>query len=215
MINKVRNFHAANGSCITALELISRVMSRLRGAVIGARCGSKAIRIGPRTHIRGLSSISIGDGFDAADGLWLEAVTRAAGESYAPRIVIGKNVNISRWTHIAAVNYIEIGSGVLIGSKVLITDNHHGSYSGDRQSAPGLPPAMRPLASRGPVIIGPNAWIGDGVVIMPGCKVGQGSIIGANSVVTTDIPEFTIAVGVPARCIEKYDFVASKWTKVT
>jgi lipopolysaccharide O-acetyltransferase len=73
----------------------------------------------------------------------------------------------------------------------------------------------RPLISKGPVIIGPNSWIGDGAVITPGCTVGQGSIIGANSVVTTDIPEFTVAAGIPARCIKKFDFALEKWTSVT
>ncbi len=99
---------------------------------------------------------------------------------------------------------IEIGDGVLIGSKVLITDHNHGQYRKGTWNS-SIPPALRPLDQDKPVIIGKNVWVGDGVVIAPGATIGEGSVIGANSVVTGAIPPCTIAAGVPARCLSQYD----------
>ncbi len=214
MFKTIRNLHSTSGPCIAFSHLCARLMSRLRGAVIGSRCGSMNIHIGPHAYLRGLSCIRIGAGFETAEGLWLEALTFFNDRSYTPKIVIGERVHISRWSHIAAVNHVEIGPDALIGSNVLITDHSHGSYSGAMQSDPRIVPMQRDLVSKGPVIVGRSAWIGDGVVITPGCTIGEGSIIGANSVVTANIPQFTIAAGVPARCIKTFDFDAKIWTPI-
>jgi acetyltransferase-like isoleucine patch superfamily enzyme len=56
--------------------------------------------------------------------------------------------------------------------------------------------------STGPVILGEDVWLGAGVIILGGIRIGKGSIIGAGSVVTRDIPEYSIAVGVPARVVK-------------
>lgn len=214
MFKTIRNLRSTSGLYIALSHSCARLMSRLRGAVIGSRCGSMNIHIGPRAYLRGLSCIRIGASFETAEGLWLEALTFFDGQVYTPKIVIGDRVHVSRYAHIAAVNYIEIGPDVLIGSNVLITDHNHGSYKGPHQSNPSIAPMKRHLMSDGPVVIGPNAWIGDHVVITPGCTIGEGAIIGANSVVTTNIPQFTIAAGVPARCIKTFDFDAKVWTTI-
>jgi acetyltransferase-like isoleucine patch superfamily enzyme len=211
MLEKVMKFYRANGSYITALEMRSRVMSKLIGAFIGSRTGSTRAHIGPRAFIRGLSCIIIGEGFESAEGLWLEAVTSFNKKRYTPKIVIGDNVHISSWSHITAVNYVEIGNDALIGSKVLISDHAHGTYSGKMQSDPRIPPMKRDLVSGGPVIVGPNVWIGDGVVVLPGCIIGEGSIVGANSVVTSNIPPFTIVAGSPARILKRFDINTMDW----
>jgi len=211
MIRTILALHKSSGIYVATSHLWLRLMSRLRGAVIGSHCGSRSLSIGPRSYIRGLSCIRIGPGFETAEGLWLEALTSFAGKDYAPRIVIGDRVHISRWSHIAAINSIDIGSDVLIGSNVLISDHSHGSYRGIVHSDPTIAPMNRGLSSNGPVTIGRNVWIGDHAVITPGCSVGEGSIIGANSVVTNDIPPFTIAVGSPAQCIKVFDFSVREW----
>lgn len=65
-----------------------------------------------------------------------------------------------------------------------------------------MPPIKRQLNSKGETIIGNKVWLGDNVVVLSGVKIGNNSIIGANSVVTKDIPSFSIAVGSPAKVIK-------------
>ena len=162
--------------------------------------------------LRGLSHIQIGENFFSRRGLWLEAITEYCGETFAPQIRIGANVCISSWSHIAAVNSVEIGSDVLIGSKVMIADHNHGFYGTQAHSSPRVPPAFREL-SRGRVAIGNKVWIGDGVVVAPESEIGEGSIIGANAFVKGVIPAFTVAVGTPAKPIKRYDFDLEEWVK--
>jgi lipopolysaccharide O-acetyltransferase len=128
-------------------------------------------------------------------------------------IAIGSNVQINDYVHIAAISNITIGNNVLIASKVFITDHNHGEYGmNNYHDSPDMMPILRPLRSR-PVIIEDNVWIGETVSILPGVKIGQGSVIGAQSVVTKDIPPNSVAIGAPARVIKQYDFESGKWQK--
>lgn len=117
-----------------------------------------------------------------------------------PVIKIGNNVILGDYIHITAVNSIEISDGVLTGKFVTITDNSHGRLNNieELQQTPG----SREVYSKGPVIIKKNVWIGDKVTILPGVIIGDGAIIGANAVVTKDVPPFTIVGGNPAKIIK-------------
>jgi lipopolysaccharide O-acetyltransferase len=185
----------------------------IRNYLIARKLHVKKIRIGPRAHLRGLSSVSMGEGFTAGDGLWLEAIMRHNEQNFTPRIVIGKHVRVSHSVHIAATNLVEIGDHVLMGSKVMITDHNHGQYSREH-SSPDTAPALRLLDHDRRVFIGRNVWLGDGVVVTPGATIGDGCVIGANSVVVGRIPPFTIAAGAPARPHKVYDFDNNRWSKV-
>lgn len=66
-----------------------------------------------------------------------------------------------------------------------------------------IPPKNRIIVSKGPVIIEDNVWIGDKATILPNVRIGFGSIIAANSVVTRDIPPFSIVAGAPARVVKR------------
>ncbi len=140
--------------------------------------------------------ISIGNNFRAERGLRLEAFP-SSGESSL--IVVGNNVSISYDCHIGASNYLCIGNGVLIGSKVFITDHSHGEISGE---ALKLPPVLREIVSKGAVIIEDNVWIGESVAILPNVTIGKNAIIGANSVVTKSIPPNCVACGNPAKVVK-------------
>jgi acetyltransferase-like isoleucine patch superfamily enzyme len=121
-------------------------------------------------------------------------------QTFSPEIIIGDNCSIGAQSHITAINKIVIGNNVLTGPRVLITDNAHGN-SVDENEKLDIPPYKRELISNGSVIIEDNVWIGEGSMIMPNVYIGKGSIIAANSVVTKDIPPYSIAAGVPAKVI--------------
>ena len=149
-------------------------------------------------YLRNPRYVEIGHGFLAGPGLRIEAWDSYHGNQYSPRIVLGDNVIFNWNVHIGAIQNIEIGDGVLVGSHVLITDHSHGHLSLADQHTPAR---LRPLVSAGPVIIENNVWIGEGVCIMGGVCIGTNAVVGANAVVTHDVPAGEIVGGVPARRI--------------
>ena len=121
-------------------------------------------------------------------------------QQFSPQIAIGENCCIGERSHITAIDKIIIGNYVLTGPGVLITDNAHGDST---KSSMDIFPIFRSLYSKGPVIIEDNVWIGEGAMIMPNVRIGKGSIIAANSVVTSDVPPYSITAGIPARVIKQ------------
>jgi lipopolysaccharide O-acetyltransferase len=211
--SRILRFIQINGVYIFLTELRRRAAVQFRRLMLRRVLRCPTIYLGPNCHLRGLSYIQLGKNFSAAGELWMEAIHEHNGTFYNPSIIIGDDVAISRWSHIAAAHSVQIGNGVLIGSKVIIIDHNHGTYRG-KGSDPTLAPYQRSLSSDLSVVVGDNVWIGDGVVIGPGSVIGEGSIIGANSFVTGFIPPFCIAVGSPARPTKTYDFTLQKWVPV-
>ena len=137
-----------------------------------------------------------GNDVTIGQGVQLTAWDRYLDQRFQPEIVIGDGCAIGDGAHITAIDRIELGKHVLTGKYVLITDNAHG------EADPALleiAPNKRPLASKGPVIIEDNVWIGEKASILSGVRIGRGAIVGANAVVTRDVPAGTMALGVPAR----------------
>lgn len=115
-------------------------------------------------------------------------------------ITIGDNCMIGAYNHITAINKITIGDGLLTGKWVTITDNSHGETD---YASLCIPPTKRPMTSKGPVTIGNNVWIGDKATILAGVTIGDGAVIAANSVVTKDVPAYSVVAGVPAKLIKE------------
>jgi acetyltransferase-like isoleucine patch superfamily enzyme len=114
---------------------------------------------------------------------------------YKNKIRIGKNTWIGQGCFIHGAGGVRIGNSVGIGPMVkIITSNHSDSVDLDI-------PIMSNELVFNEVVIEDNCDIGVNTTILPGVKIGKGSIIGAGSVVTKDVPVFTIAAGVPARII--------------
>jgi acetyltransferase-like isoleucine patch superfamily enzyme len=104
------------------------------------------------------------------------------------RINVGADVSIAPYVHIWGAGGVEIGDRVMIGTHTSISSVTH-----DHADA-----AMWTTVVLKPVVIADDVWIGSNAVIMPGVTVGRGAVIGAGAVVTKNVPEFSIAVGVPA-----------------
>lgn len=150
-------------------------------------------------YLNGAEYISIGDSCSFDKRLRMDAFDKYGTQSFVPSIIIGSNVSIQMDCHIGAINNIRIGNNVLMASKVYITDHFHGSVTAEELC---IAPVKRKLFSKGPVIIGDNVWIGEGVVIMPGVEIGNNCIIGANAVVTRSFPKDSVIGGNPARLIK-------------
>jgi len=112
-----------------------------------------------------------------------------------PVVRIGDRCLIGRGSGIVGHLAIDIGDDVWTGQYVYITDQNHG------YDDPRLPISKQSQPER-PVTIGDGSWLGHGTVVLPGARIGRHVVIGANSVVTGDIPDYAIAVGAPARVIK-------------
>ncbi|WP_225429960.1 DapH/DapD/GlmU-related protein [Deinococcus detaillensis] len=132
--------------------------------------------------------------------------------TFIPRIEFGDNVTLNDNIHIGCARSVTIGNNVLMASNIFISDHNHGKYSGTNQDSPLTPPEHRDL-DVSDVFIGNNVWIGESASILPGVIIGEGCIVGANSVVTKDIPKFCIVAGNPARILKYYDEKSRVWRR--
>ncbi|MCJ8152379.1 acyltransferase [Chryseobacterium sp. SSA4.19] len=122
------------------------------------------------------------------------------------KLKIGDHTYIGNSAHIYCTKSITIENSVLIADRVYISDNQHGFKDISR------PIIDQPIVQLADVIIKEGSWIGENVCIS-GASVGKNSIIGANSVVTKDIPDYCIAVGAPAKIIKRYSVEKQAWIK--
>ena len=139
-------------------------------------------------YLRGKKSMIIGK------NLTLGHACRFDLDGKKKTLFIGSDCEFGDNTHIVALNSVTIGDNVLIASKVFISDTNHGNYKGEQQNSPETKPNDRELF-KNTISIGKNVWIGENVVILPGSSIGDGCIIGANSVVSKKIPCNSIVVG--------------------
>lgn len=144
--------------------------------------------------------IEIGNDFSTRERFRIEAWDSFGDQKFSPSIVIGDNVIFNTDIHIGCINKIEIGNNCLFASRIYITDHHHGEPTAAMLK---LAPQHRPLATKGPVIIEDNVWVGEGVAIMPNVTIGTNSIIATNAVVTKDVPANCVVAGVPAKIIKQ------------
>jgi acetyltransferase-like isoleucine patch superfamily enzyme len=123
-----------------------------------------------------------------------------------PRLRIGDGSVIGHMNHITCISEVEIGENVLTADRVYISDHSHGFAD------PTIPILKQPVVSKGNVSIGSGTWLGENVAVLS-CKIGKNCAIGANAVVLNDIPDFSVAVGAPARVIRKWNPGSRKWEK--
>ena len=141
----------------------------------------------------------MGDNIYMGNGIVIEIYDSYINQKFNPKLTIGDNSSFGDLWHITCINNITIGNNVRMGRKVFISDNAHGA---SKREWLDIRPNLRPLYSKGPVIIEDCAWIGEMVCIMPGVKIGRGAIVGANAVVTNDVPPYCVVGGNPAKIIK-------------
>ena len=121
-------------------------------------------------------------------GVWITSDTG--------RITIGGGTVLNLGVMVAAVERVEIGEHCLFANGCLVTDGDH------RTDDHETPMPWQGFTTKGPVVIGDNVWLGAHVVVTSGVTIGRRSVIGANSVVTRDVPPFSVAAGAPARVLK-------------
>ena len=175
------------------LERSTNLRNNVQGALRARWSG--AASFGPQPLLRGKlclrfdGPVTIGARFHA-DGLIMPVSISVVGGA---TLSIGDDLYMNGGTSIEVWHDVRIGSNCLFGPFASVIDD-------DRHEVePGA------ILHKGPTILGNNVWLGRSAAVMPGVTVGDGSVIGANSVVTRDIPPNSFAAGAPARVIKKLD----------
>ena len=153
--------------------------------------------------VRGGQYIELGEDVTFNFYARIEAVDRyATGQRFTPQLILGDHVIVQALCHIGCINKVVVGKHTSLGQRTYVTDHIHGEVTLENLNKPHT---ERNLYSKGPVIIGEYVQVGENCSIMPGVTIGDHCVIGANSVVTRDIPPYSIAAGVPAKVLKTFD----------
>jgi acetyltransferase-like isoleucine patch superfamily enzyme len=136
--------------------------------------------------------LELGEGVLFEPGVWITAPGDA-------RVRIGEGTFLNRGVMVAAHELVEIGAHCMLANGCFVSDANH------RFDDPEKPITWQGFESKGPTRIGENCWLGIGVVVTSGVRIGERSVIGANSVVTRDIEPYSIAAGSPAKVLRKIE----------
>ncbi len=132
---------------------------------------------------------------------WLQAEP-----AHSPEMIIGDGCVIGNFNHITCANSVILGEKVLTSDRVFISDHSH------RFEDPHKPIMEQGISPRGSVFIGNGTWLGENVVVLS-AHIGRNCVIGANSVVTHDIPDHCVAIGSPARIIRCFNVDNDGWKR--
>jgi acetyltransferase-like isoleucine patch superfamily enzyme len=174
-----------------------------RGADFG-RLSAKA-HIAKPLRLDGTAYMYIEEGVYVHEHTWLGCYNRDRYPN--PELTIGKQTVIGHFCHLSCAGNMRIGENVLIADHVTIADSTH-EY-GDVET----PVLRQPFGLLRNTSIGDGSWIADKCTIL-GANIGKHCVIGANSVVTKDIPDYCVAAGNPAKILKRYDPAQQTWVRV-
>lgn len=187
-------------------KIIKRILC-INKHIVYKHYGNSSVIQKPYTLIKNKKRINIGDNVYIRKYARIEPVIAWNGIVYDPEIIIEDNVVIEQNLHLTCASSVIIRKNTVISSFVLITDIDH-----DHKEI-NTPVLMQPLIIK-QTEIGEFCFLGTGVKVMAGVKIGNNCVIGANAVVTHDVSDYCVAVGIPAIVIKKYNSVTKKWESV-
>lgn len=185
------------------MNKISRNIWIFRSKLMGLKkLGSRSCIYKP-LQIDHANTISIGTKVFVGHNSWLMGSETQDSKG----LIIKDNTIIGHFAHIIAYREVIIENDVLLADKVFISDCSHNYKGAD------IPIQNQGISFIKPVLIGEGSWLGENVCVC-GADIGKHCVIGANSVVTKDIPDYCVAVGSPAKIIKKYDEKLAEWVSV-
>ncbi|NQY23181.1 MAG: acyltransferase [Campylobacteraceae bacterium] len=161
--------------------------------------------VGFGTKIDCPECIEIGDNVYINNNVWLSLsrfiyVNGKVIKNITPSLIIKEGTYIGRFSLISCIDEVFIGKDVMISDRCYVGDIIHNFKNKN------LPIIKQDISSGGKIIIGDGSWLGVGSTILPNVKIGKHCIIGANSVVTKNVPDYHIVAGNPAIIIKKIEF---------
>lgn len=190
--------------------LIFRLRNNLWARLFALAFAGRFRRYGRRTRlilplgIEGIGNISLGDDVYVGYRSTLAAVPHTGAAEC--RLEIGSGTNLGSFNHVYATRSVVIGAGVLTANGVYISDNLHGYEDVTR------PIKQQPIRQLRETSIGDGTWIGHNACVY-GARVGRNCVVGANAVVTRDVPDHCVVAGAPARIIRRHDPASGQWRR--
>lgn len=173
---------------VRAFSALYGAWLRLRGVRVG-----RGVCFTGRIHVHGdPRRVSIGDGAWVHRGVTLWTHDYDAGHG---RIAIGRRVTLLTGVTLNSYAAITVGDDAAFGDGCYVQDNDHGTE-------PGTPVMLQPQVGE-PIHIGADVWCGARVIVLKGVTIGDGTVVGAGSVVVKALPAGVVAVGVPARAVKR------------
>lgn len=186
------------------LNQVRRLVFRLTVAPFFGSFGRRSTVLRP-SGIEGIANIHVGDRVYVSDGSLLAAVPHTGAGRCELRI--GDGCRLGRNNHLYATESVVFEDDVLTANNVYVSDNAHSFEDVD------LPVRLQPIRQLAPVRIGRGSWLGQNVCVI-GASIGKGCVVGSNSVVLDDVPDYTVVVGAPARPIRRHDPAQRRWERV-
>lgn len=162
-----------------------------RGRIVAHLWAWRGARIGEKTAIGRQCTVDRPWCIELGERVLLEAEVYLKMVSDTASLQLSDYVFLGRGVEIDVLGAVAVGAHTVIAPRCFITDHNHGTLQGlriDQQPCP-----------IDPVVIGADVWLGTGVVVLPGVTIGDGAVVGANSVVTRDVAPMTVVAGAPAR----------------
>ena len=183
---------------------------KIRGILFSMKIHNRphGLLIDKGVRIYNKQCVKFGNNVSIDNGAEIHPLVNYNGQSYPSEVIIGNNVVIGSYDRFASMTSVIIEDDVLFAAFVHITDHSHEFRD------VSLPVYAQGVYQKGPVRIGKGSWLGFRCNILSGVTIGEHCIIAAGAVVTKDVPPYSIAAGVPARVIKKYDFERKEWTHV-
>ena len=183
-------------------DLLSVLAWRLLGWPFFGHFG-RGVRIVWPLRIVGARHVHLGEGVALQVGAYVAVLPALAG---APGLVVGCGTMIGNHAHIVVTRRVEIGENVLIADRVYLSDNLHDYRDVTR------PVMDQPLRQTADLVIGDGSWIGENACLI-GCSIGRHCTVGANSVVTRDVPDYCVVAGAPAVIVRRFCEATGTWRR--
>lgn len=181
---------------LSTYRFLKRLRDKLFSLLVSgafARFGRKTVLVQP-IRLDGEERIAIGDRVYVGANCWLQ--TLPDGDNTSVAVSVGEGSSFAGACVISAARSVTLEDHVLLARNVYISDHAH------KYSDTDIPIKDQGLDKIEPVLIKRGAWLGQNVVVCPGVTIGVGAVIGANSVVTQNIPDYCVAAGAPARVLK-------------
>ena len=163
------------------------------------------VSFGENVQIIRVSSVLIGDGSCIGSDAWINACQSTPEK---PLLRIGKKVLVGRRAIISSGSLLTIGDFSAIGPNVFISNADHCFQD------IFTPILQQPMNMIGELTVEENCWIGANAIVKGAFTIGRGSVVGANSIVLTTVPPFSVVVGSPAKVVKMYNPMTTNWEKI-